>query len=163
MLAKDIMRKDVVTVGAELTVRELAQLFIERRITGAPVVDPEGKLLGVVSQTDIVRRDREASASLSSEVPVYYTDPDSPRGRQGLRIEDPDYSRVSDVMTPMVISAPEGARIQDLAKLMLQKHIHRVIITRGGRLRGIVTAMDMLRALLELLKEPAPAGLDGAR
>ncbi len=153
MLAKDIMCKKVFTVGPEITIRELAKVFIERQITGAPVLDAAGRLVGVVSQTDIVRRDRD---SANGEVPMYYTEADSPLGRQGLRIEEPDFTRVSDVMTPMVISAPETARIQDLAKIMLSKHIHRIIITRGRRLCGIVTAMDMMRAMLEMLDEAVP-------
>jgi CBS domain-containing protein len=150
MKAKDIMHRDPITVKADTTLKELAQLFIEKEISGAPVVDRAGKLLGVVSQTDLVRRDREMKSS--PDVPSYYrTGHGAPEeiGR-GFQFEDPDYTRVSDVMTPAVLSAREETPVEDIATMMLSKHIHRVIITRDGKLTGIVTSMDMLRALLAL-------------
>lgn len=148
MLAKDIMRKHVVTVKPHTTLRELARLFIEKKISGAPVVDLDGTLLGVVSQTDLVRRDREASPE--AEVPDYYRREDKDYNAKGFEVENPDLTRVRDVMTPAVMSSDETAPVESLAKTMLAKHIHRIVITRGGRLCGIVTSMDMLKALLEL-------------
>jgi CBS domain-containing protein len=150
MRAKDIMHRDPIKVGPNMTLKELAQLFIDSRISGVPVVDRTGNLLGVVSQTDLVRRDREMKSV--PEVPGYYrsggaADEESHRGYQ---VEDPDYTRVSDVMTPAVIAAKEETPVEDLAKMMLAKHIHRIIITKDAKLTGIVTSMDMLRALLAM-------------
>ena len=155
MQAKDVMRKPVVTVPENMTLRELATLFIERRISGAPVIDEKGRLLGVVSQTDIVRRDRERAAEV--EVPSYYSEGDRAVYTSGFQVEDPDYTRVRDVMTPAVLSAAEDAPIEEVARFMLRKRIHRVVITRDGRLCGIISTMDMLRALLDALEGAKPA------
>ena len=146
MKTKDIMRKRVITAFPEMTLKELADLFIERHITGAPVVDHQGKLLGVVSQTDLVRREHEAAPQEAN----YHFEPEDLRIRRGFHVETPDYARVRDVMTPKVITFEEDTPIREIAKLMLQKHVHRVVITREGRLCGIVTTMDMLKILLDL-------------
>jgi CBS domain-containing protein len=156
MLAREIMRRKVITAGPEMTLQELAGLFIEEKISGAPVVDHEGRLLGVISQTDLVRRDREMSPEL--EIPSYYHGGDREACPRGFQIEDPDFTRVADVMTPVVLSAEEEAPVEEVARLMLRKHVHRVIITRHGRLSGIVTSMDMLKALLAVGEKAGAPG-----
>lgn len=155
MLARDIMNKKMVIASPEMTLRELAKLFIDKKITGAPVID-KWSLVGVVSQTDIVRRDREKPEP--TEVPGYYREGDHGLLSGGYHIEEPDQTRVVDVMTPVVMSAEETTPVEELAQIMLDKHIHRIVITRGGKLYGIVTTMDMLRALLEKVngRKPAP-------
>lgn len=146
MKAGEIMQKRVITVPPEMTLKELAKLFIERRVTGAPVVAADGKLVGVVSQTDLVRRDRETPVEV--EVPGFYADGEKVVFSSGLKVEEPDYTRVRDVMTPAVFCAEESTPVPELAKFMLRKRIHRVVITAAGKMRGIVTTMDMLRAFL---------------
>ena len=120
MKARDIMRKQVLTVRPETTLRELTRLLIERGVSGAPVVGPHGDLIGVVSQTDLLRQ----------------RDEDSP---------------VASVMTPWTVSFEEETEISELARQMLAKKIHRVVVTREGRLCGIITTMDMVRALLAIV------------
>ncbi|PIR17722.1 MAG: hypothetical protein COV48_08325 [Elusimicrobia bacterium CG11_big_fil_rev_8_21_14_0_20_64_6] len=153
MLAKDIMCKKVVSVERWLTLPELVKIFAEKCITGAPVVDETGMILGVVSQTDIVRTGREAATG----VPSYHRDFDDTARSAGLHIEEMDRTRVEEIMTPGAISLDEMTPVEKVAKLMIESHIHRVLITRGERLAGIVTTMDMMRALLALSKRPAPA------
>jgi predicted transcriptional regulator len=143
MLAKDIMHRPVISVERYLTLAELAKIFSERCITGAPVVDEEGRILGVVSQTDLVRERREAS----SGVPLFHLEPETPTTALGIHFEDMDGKRVEEIMTPGAIAVEEGTSMGELAHVMLDRHIHRVLITRDGKLSGIVTTMDMLRAL----------------
>ncbi len=116
------MHKQVLTVRPETPLTELTRLLAGRGVSGAPVVGPQGDLIGVVSQTDLVCR-----------------------GDAG--------SSVASVMTPWTVSFEEDTEIKELARQMLAKKIHRVIVTREGRLCGIITSMDMLRALLKLLGE----------
>lgn len=148
MQAKDIMKKHVVTVTPDMTTREVAKLFSDRHISGAPVVDRQGHLAGIISQTDLVRHEREAGAQ---EVPAYHEE--ESLNSKGFHVEDPDMTRVDRVMTPWTISCEENAPILDLAQQMLKRHIHRVVVTRGSKLVGIVTSMDMLQALLSLAEE----------
>jgi CBS domain-containing protein len=156
MRAKEVMHRSPITVEPSMSLRELARLLIDNHISGVPVTDRHGKLLGVVSQTDLVRRDREMKPS--SEIPSFYHNGEKEAYTSGFQIEDPDYTRVADVMTPAVLCADEDAPVEDVARLMLSKHIHRVVITKDGRLTGIVTSMDMLRALLSLTPKPKSAG-----
>lgn len=148
MIARDIMRKRVITASPEMTLHELADLLIEHQITGVPVVSQDGTLLGVISQTDLVRHEQESKPS--SEAPGYYRQEYVlPRGFQ---VESPDFTRVKDCMTPIVISALESDPVIELAETMLEQKIHRIVIAQGGKLRGIVTTVDLLGALLRLLQ-----------
>ena len=151
MLAKDIMRKDVVTVTPYMTLKELAQTLCDGGITGAPVVDGDGKILGVVSQTDLVRAERESSPN---EVGFYQKETEESASASGFHYEDPDHRRVEQIMTPGGLTCDVDAPIEDVARLMLARRIHRVLITRRGSLVGIVTTMDLLRAFL--MEKPKP-------
>jgi signal-transduction protein with cAMP-binding, CBS, and nucleotidyltransferase domain len=85
-------------------------------------------------------------------VPDYHQFPDGGLRPTGFRMEMPQETRVSAVMTPWVISVEEDTPVPELARQILAKKIHRVIITRDGRLCGIVTSLDLLRALLMLFE-----------
>lgn len=121
MLAKEIMRKRVITVTPKMTLQETASLFKKHAISGAPVVGPNNSVLGVISMSDLVW------------------------------LEGEPLRRVEQAMTPWGVSFEEDTPVKEIARQMLAKRIHRVIITRGGELCGIVTSMDMLHALLDLL------------
>ena len=149
MLAKDVMRRNIVTVASWLTLQELAKVFEEHAITGAPVVDARGSVLGVVSQTDLVHARREASAG----IPSYHRELDEPAASRGFHFEESDETRVEQIMTPGAISFDEETPVERLAGAMLERHIHRVLITRGERLVGIVTTMDLMRALVALARK----------
>lgn len=149
MIAADIMRKDVVTVHEAQTVRELIQLLQDHRITGAPVLGNGGRVVGVVSQTDLVRREREAGEAMEA-APIYHQEMDRWLGRQGFQVEAPEYASVRSIMTPTVLSADPDTPIEELARMMVEKRVHRLIISRRGKLCGIVTSMDLLNAFLAL-------------
>lgn len=134
--AKDLMQKRVVSVKPGMLVHELAKLLDEKRISGAPVVDHDGHLIGVVSKSDLVHHELEGAdvyADSAAKLP------------RGFHEEAPDRTTVADIMTPAVIEAREDAPARDLAKLMRRRRIHRVFITRGRRLMGIVTTLDLLK------------------
>lgn len=136
--AKSVMKRKVITVKDNLLVRELARIFEDKRISGAPVLDRAGKLVGVVSKSDLVRHECEGSD--------IYTDAGTPLP-SGFHVESPDRTTVADIMTPAVIEASEDAPVSELARLMCRRRIHRVFITRNKRLRGIVTTLDLLKLL----------------
>jgi len=151
MHARDIMSRHVMTVRSEMTLQEVAKFFDENHISGAPVVDDQGTVVGVISQTDLVRHEREGSNGGEKTSHFYGEFTHNPNLPKGFHIESPDLTRVREVMSPMVISAEQGASVEELARLMLHNGVHRIVITKDGKLKGIVTSMDILRALPELL------------
>jgi CBS domain-containing protein len=135
MLAKEIMHKRVISVPPQMPLREVANLFAEHDISGAPVVSSSGSLIGVISKTDLICQPEKVAPG-----------PDR-RGSAELRVEQ--------AMTPWGVSLEEDTTVLDLARQMLGKRIHRVIITRAGSISGIVTSLDLVRALLKMVEKSA--------
>lgn len=146
LTAKDVMHKRVVTIAPETSLREAMQMFLEENITGAPVVDDDEKLLGVVSQTDLVRYQRRAGPEAAP--PGYFRESDGELLVGRLQTELPRTAQVQDIMTPAAFTTDESTPIREIARFMLRRRVHRVIVTRQGKLAGIVTSMDLLRALV---------------
>lgn len=148
--ARDIMTSDVICAREGMTIQELARLLQQHKITGVPVLGPDGVLVGVVSMTDILLHDE-----VFGEGPVmmsdYHKHPET--GHEGwwenFAPEDAPNLRVSDIMSPEAITARHDASIADLAGMMYSNRIHRVIIVEGDRLAGIVSTMDILRAVMD--------------
>lgn len=141
--AKDVMHRRVFCVRQDMLVGELARIFDDKHISGAPVVDGSRRVVGVVSKTDLVHFQRSNDGKRASL--DYYQFPEAEGLPKGFHVETPDRSRVRDIMTPHVVSAEDSTPVSRLAGTMLGKKIHRILITRGGRLKGIVTAMDLLK------------------
>ncbi len=145
--ARDIMRESVISLQADMTLTEAWNLLANNQISGAPVVSDAGMLVGVLSQTDLVR---EAFEREMSDFPVdsFYV---------GMPFIDPEYYgelsekldelTVEDAMSAQVITVESDDDISTIAVRMRTNHVHRVIVTEGGRLVGIVSALDLLRIL----------------
>jgi CBS domain-containing protein len=119
-VVSEIMSKHVLCVTAELGVQALATLFLDEGISGAPVVDDEGRPIGVVSKTNLVR--------------LAYGDS-----------EAPETATVADIMMPLAFCLPVNESIAKAAALMSCEHIHRVpVVSASGRIVGIVSAIDVL-------------------
>jgi CBS domain-containing protein len=144
MKAADIMVKDVVTAGPEASVRELAAIMLERRISGMPVVDGNGRVLGIVSEGDLIRR------------PEIETD----RVKLGwLRLLLSDEARALDfvkshgrkareVMTQPAICVAADTPLVEVVRLMERHRVKRLPVMERGKLAGLVTRADLLRALV---------------
>ena len=145
--AGDIMSRDVISVPSSMDLRDLAKLLLAKGITGAPVVDDEGNLAGVISQTDLVyynlTRDDELVMDSHFYQSAHIEGHHIPRGFQ---IEDCNTASVADAMTPVVHSVTEIASIDTVARMMTRRHIHRVIVRRGRKVAGIISALDVLKA-----------------
>ena len=145
--AVDIMSRDVISVLETMDLRDLAKMLLSKGITGAPVVDEDGNLTGVISQTDLVyyslTRDDELVADSHFYQAARIEGHHIPRGFQ---IEDCNTASVADAMTPVVHSVTETASIDTVARMMTRRHIHRVIVRRGRKVTGVISALDVLRA-----------------
>ncbi len=152
--AKDIMNTEVFSVRDDMTVQELAGFLTEREILGAPVVDSKGEIVGVVSCTDIAQSTTtEANILLERSTPGFYEhgweDKLAPNEMVRLHVEENESLPVREIMTPTIYTVPEDTPISDIAKAMVAGRIHRLLVTRGTRLVGIITTLDMLKIFFD--------------
>jgi CBS domain-containing protein len=129
MKASDVMEKGVVSVSPELPVAELESFLSSEEISGAPVVDDAGKLLGIVSQTDVIRVLSEESSDALHELLA------------------PDLT-VEQIMTSSVLTVTEDEDVKRVARKLVDGHVHRAIVVDGDGVSGIITSFDLLRLLL---------------
>ena len=147
VIARDIMKTNVISVPTTMDLRDLAKLFLQKSITGAPVLDEEGRLAGVVSQTDLVYYNLTRGDELVLDSHFYHTARvEGQHVPRGFQFEDFNSGCVADVMTPVVHSVTEQASVDTVARLMTRNHIHRVIVRRGSAVSGIISALDVLKA-----------------
>jgi predicted transcriptional regulator len=149
---KDLMNPDIMTVADKMTTDELARYLIEREISGAPVVDSQGHLIGVVSMTDIGRNMAEPSELGSSPGSNFYRDGAVDATLEDLcqRFVEERAVTVRDVMTPVIHQVPVTASVAEVARIMVEQHIHRLVVTQGKDPVGIITSMDLLKMIADL-------------
>jgi CBS domain-containing protein len=150
-VAKDIMNPNVVTVTDTMDLREAAKIFVEEEISGAPVVNELGHLLGVISQSDLVEYELATERELTVEAPFYRRPYDEAlHPSRGFQIEALPADTIKDVMTPFLITVEEDTSIHEVAARMVEFGIHRLIVVdEDQQIRGIVTSMDVLRWVAE--------------
>lgn len=156
MQAKDIMSSPVITVAPDGDVRETARKLLDHRISAVPVVDKAGKLVGIISESDLMRREDTGTQRQPSWWLSLFTDPD----RQIASYVRSHSLRVSDVMTPHVVTVDEDTPLEQVADVLGRKGIKRVPVLRDGALVGIVSRADLLRGLIVQRSGPAPSADD---
>ena len=149
MRAADVMVSNVVSVTPDQTVQEVAGILLDRRISGVPVLNAAGELVGIVSEGDLMRH---ADAGTQHRRSWWLR---LLMGRQGLAY---DYvrehaRRVNDVMTRHVITASPEASVGDLAELLERNGIKRVPIVKDRKVVGIVSRANLLQALAAMRKQ----------
>jgi CBS domain-containing protein len=148
-----IMQRDVLSVGEDWSLDGLAGFLTDRQISGAPVISETGKLVGVVSLTDIVRHKSmpESQEQEQHHTHEYYLHSLELQVAQEetttYHVEEETTTRVRDIMTPMVFQVHENASIEEAADTMVKGRIHRLFITGDQGLVGVVTALDMMKVL----------------
>lgn len=148
----DVMQREVLAVEADWPLDKLAGFLVDNSISGAPVTNEEGELIGVVSLTDIVRQNSlpDSSDETNTTHDVYLYELERHLSQDELRVFHSHYEspvQVRDIMTPMIFKVSEKTSVQEVADTMLRGRIHRVFVTRGNKLTGIVTALDMLQVI----------------
>ena len=119
MIARDIMTTKVCTIRPEASAQEAAQLLTQKRISGLPVVNPDGRIIGIVTEADII----------------------SKVNREGLR--------VADIMSHEVITVDEETSVSEIASLLSRRQIKRVPVVHNGMLVGIVSRADIVHAVAQ--------------
>jgi CBS domain-containing protein len=157
MKAREVMTTNVVSVRPEVGTREVAKILVENGISALPVVDEEGKPIGMVSEGDLIgRHDRDSEARrdwwlvLLAEGEIL-----NPDFLASLRTPD---RRVGDIMVRPVVSVEEETEVGEIARLLMAHRIKRVPVLREGRIVGIVSRADLVRAVAEETLKPTLEG-----
>lgn len=143
MDVRDAMTTEVVTVTRETPLKEVARILVDRRISGVPVVDDERRVLGVVSEADFLAKEVDPRSGRRSPLGWLLT----------ARHHDADRARVEavtagDAMTSPAITIEAGRRLAEAADMMARSSINRLPVVEDGRLVGIVSRADVVRAFV---------------
>lgn len=145
MVAADVMSRDVKTVNEQNTLQEAAELLAGHGISGMPVVNSKGKLVGMISEADLMNPEKRKAAiprvSLFGLWPVSEGVLENAY-RQGFSL------KVHDLMSRNPVTATEDTTVSELAATMLKKQVNRIPILRDGEMVGIVTRHDVLKGML---------------
>ena len=149
MNAADVMVTNVITVGLDACLQDVAHLLLTNRISAVPVVDSDGKVVGIVSEGDLMRRAEAGTGRRRSWWLSLLT------GKEVLAAQYvKEHSRkVADVMTRDVITATPDTPLQDIANVLEKNSIKRVPIIKDGKMVGLVSRANLLQALASLRKQ----------
>lgn len=144
----DIMQTEVVTIKPNAEIKEIARALYENSISGIPVVDSSSKLVGIISEGDLLHK--ETSPRVPDVVGVlgaliYY---------RGVKQYDSDFKKLialqaSEIMTKDVITIAKDAKIEDAASLMINRNVKRLPVVEDGKLIGIISRIDIIKTLME--------------
>jgi CBS domain-containing protein len=145
MRAVDVMTPNVITVGPDTTVQDLAKLLSERGISGAPVVDAAGNMIGIVSEGDLLHRTELGTERRSERRSSWWLDHfASGQARDYVKSHG---RTVKDIMTRDVATVTEDTDLADVAMLLETNRVKRVPVVRDGKVVGIVSRANLVRAL----------------
>jgi CBS domain-containing protein len=143
MRARDVMVRAVVTTSPDTTVEGLARLMINLRISGVPVMDRDGRLVGIVTEGDLLRRVETGTEPQRS----HWSETFSSNSQLAAEYVKSHAKRVADIMTREVFSVEELATLGEIADLLETKHIKRLPVVHDGKIVGIVSRADLLKVI----------------
>ncbi len=144
MNVRDVMSRGVITVRPETPLKEVARLMVERGISGVPVVDEDGAVVGVVSEADFVIKERGAEAIHHRLLARLIGDSQKSENEFAKVVAE----RAGSAMTSPAVTIDADAALRDAATLMIDRRINRLPVVDDGRLVGIVSRADLVRAYL---------------
>lgn len=151
--AGDLMQRDLVVVQIDTPILDVHRLFVEEEIHGAPVVDDDQRVRGVISTLDLLRVVRdELEPGAGSTISTYFREPMPASGPGWLDVNEDLQDRVqnltaSDAMTKEIVSLTSEATIEQVAETMLKHRVHRVLVIEDGALVGVISSFDLLRVV----------------
>jgi len=159
MKAQDAMTKDVVTVGPQATVVEIAKLLVQNRISAVPVVSADNRLVGIVSQTDLGHRSETGTEKKRKWWLDVFADSDT-KAREYIKSHG---LKAEDVMSRVVVTVSKDAELAEVADALDTHRIRQVPVTDGGKLVGMISRSDLVRKLAEVkIGTPAARSESGA-
>ncbi len=145
--AKDIMTREIVTVSPETEITQAANLLLEKRINGVPVVNTAGELVGILCQSDLIAQQK------SIPIPSLFTLLDGyislkTSKRMDKEVEKIAATKVAEAMTPYPVTVDPETDIEKIASLMVEKNYHTLPVIDADNLVGILGKEDVLRTLI---------------
>ncbi|MFM0725952.1 CBS domain-containing protein [Paraburkholderia strydomiana] len=151
MRASDVMTSNVISVTPDMTVREVARIFVDNGISGAPVLDADGRVVGMISEGDLLRRSEIGTdeRTRASWLDLWSA---SHEARDYIKTHA---VKVRDVMSTDVVTVEPDTPLGKVAGMLETRRIKRVPVTQAGRLVGILSRANLVQALASVPDEPA--------
>lgn len=144
--AKDIMTRDVITVKPDTTIEELSRILIERKISGAPVVNERGEVTGIVTENDLISQNKRMHIPTVMRLFDAYIVLGSP-GKLEREIRKMAASTVAEICTKKVITVTADTPVEDVATIMDEKRVHLIPVVEGKKIQGIIGKIDVIRGV----------------
>ena len=157
MRAHQIMTRPVITVTPETRIVDAANTMLQKHVSGLPVVDATGKLVGIVSEGDFIRRSEIGTQRKRGRFLKFILGP----GKAATDFVHEHGSRIAEIMTPEPITIGEDTTLEHIVELMEKNNVKRLPVTRGDTIIGIVSRSNLLQAVASLAREiPDPTADD---
>ena len=148
---RDIMSTDLITVTPDMDIASAAKALLENRINGAPVVDKNGRLIGILCQSDLISQQKKLP------IPTLFTFLDGVIQLPSMKQIEKQVSKiaaltVAEAMTPKPVTVGPDTSIETVAALMVDSNFHTLPVVQGSDLVGIIGKEDVLRTLLPTLE-----------
>ena len=146
LTAKDIMTSDVITVQMTTTVKELAEILWKNRISGAPVLDDDGKVISVVTENDLIDQSKKV------HIPTMISLLDSVIFLESSKKTEAEIKKmagntVQDICSKELVSVSEETRLDHIATIMAEKKVHTLPVIQDNRLTGVIGKSDIIRSM----------------
>ena len=148
LLAQDIMTKNVITVHPQTPVRELATLLLNHKISGVPVVDEAGKVLGVVTESDLIFQNKKVHLPTAVAILDAFLFLERPEKLE-QEMKKIAGSMAGDICSAELISVTPETPLDELATLMAEKKMHTLPVLDGGKLAGVIGKSDIIRTIAQ--------------
>jgi len=157
MRAHQIMTRPVITVTPETKIVDAANTMLQKHVSGLPVVDAAGKLVGIVSEGDFIRRSEIGTQRKRGRFLKFILGP----GKAATDFVQEHGRKVAEIMTPEPLTITEDATLEQIVQLMEKNNVKRLPVTRGDKIVGIVSRSNLLQAVASLAREiPDPTADD---
>ena len=148
LYARDIMTTEVLTVTPETSIEDLSKILENRKIGGVPVVEKGGRLVGVITQSDLVERARDLELPPAINILDFHFYLQIP-SHLLRKIEKMLGTSVGDCMTPDPVTVAPDTPVSQIAALMAKQKVHTIPVVKAGKIVGIIGKMDLVRAMAQ--------------
>jgi CBS domain-containing protein len=157
MRAHQIMTRPVISVTPETTIVDAANTMLQKHVSGLPVIDAAGKLVGIISEGDFIRRSEIGTQRKRGRFLKFILGP----GQQAADFVHEHGRKIAEIMTPEPLTIGEDTPLEEIVRLMEKNGVKRLPVTRGDKIVGIVSRANLLQAVASLAREiPDPTADD---